>query len=66
MKAAAKAPSLLPPGLNPEAERAVLGACLIDPEQFHAVCDIGIASGDFDTDLHRELFAAMVALDEAG
>lgn len=48
-----------------EAERSVLGAILRDPEQYHAVLDkIRLKSEHFFSDVHKNLFFAMEALEK--
>src|SRR3990167_5516916 len=47
------------------AEKAVLGAILIRPLALREVADL-VVSGDFYRDAHRQIYARMVDLDEAG
>jgi len=48
---------------NLEAERAVLGAILLDAEAIHQAVEF-VRDGDFYRDAHRRVFAAMLALME--
>ena len=48
---------------NPEAERSVPGAILLDNEAFHPAIET-LEPGDFYQDSHRKIFARMVALSE--
>jgi len=47
------------------AERAVLGAMVLDPARIASVCDI-LQADDFYQGAHQELFALMVAMDSRG
>jgi len=48
-----------------DAERAVLGACLIDPDAVAKAAE-ELEASDFHDEGHRALFAAMVSLDDQG
>lgn len=50
---------------NLDAERALLGGILLDPEALHEAVSVARAE-DFAIDSHRRMFAAMQALSEAG
>jgi len=54
----------LPPN-DPEAERAVLGSCLIDPDALPLVAPL-LAAEDFHDPFRRAAFAAMLALHRKG
>ncbi|MBI2956367.1 MAG: replicative DNA helicase, partial [Acidobacteria bacterium] len=48
---------------NPEAERSLLGAILLDNEAFHPIIEI-LGPDDFFLDAHRRIFTRMAALSE--
>lgn len=50
---------------NPEAERAVLGAILIDPAVLNELADL-VTPADFHLPRHRVVYAAMLGLARAG
>lgn len=50
-----------------DAEREVLGACMVQPKDFDAVCDeVSLEAGDFATQRHQLIFAAMLQLRSDG
>ena len=62
MPAPSQLPDLPLPN-NPEAERAVLGAILLNNSQFDAVAKL-VRSNDFFIDDHRRIFVAITKLHE--
>ncbi|MGH9791930.1 MAG: DnaB-like helicase N-terminal domain-containing protein, partial [Candidatus Acidiferrales bacterium] len=50
---------------NLDAERCVLGAIIVDNAHLHAVVGKGLKSEEFFLPQHREIFEAMLELDEA-
>jgi len=54
----------LPPQ-NLDAERGALGSCVLDPRKVDDVADL-LRVDDFHADANRKLFAAIVAMHEAG
>lgn len=42
-----------------EAEKAVLGSCLLDEEAYYKTREVGLHSGAFFTDAHRHIYSAM-------
>ncbi|HOI74799.1 MAG TPA: replicative DNA helicase [Syntrophales bacterium] len=48
-----------------EAERAVIGAILLDRNALPAVLDV-VTPGDFDAEAHRRILAAVIALQDRG
>ncbi len=50
---------------NLDAERCVLGAIIVDNAHLHAVLAKGLKSDEFFLSQHREIFEAMMELDEA-
>ncbi len=53
------------PPHNDEAERATLGAIMLDPESFSDVTDY-VRAQDFYKKAHQQIFAIMVSLDNTG
>jgi len=51
---------------NPDAERAVLAAILLDNNALHVALKENLSSGDFFVSQHRNIFRAMIAMGEAG
>jgi len=49
-----------------EAEKAVLGAILLDEKAYDQAADLGLAPADFFLDSHRRIYAAVSDLREAG
>jgi replicative DNA helicase len=54
------------PPHNLEAERSVLGACLLNNESIHRILEVGLEPRDFYRDNHQKLFEAIHALISRG
>ena len=55
-----------PPPNNPDAERAVLGAILLDNNALHVALKENLCSGDFFFAQNQKIFRAMIAMCSAG
>lgn len=51
---------------NPDAERAVLGACLLDPDAVMRCRETELEADDFLGEHHRHLYAAVMDLADRG
>ena len=50
---------------NPDAERSVLGAILLDPKAYDEASALGLTASDFLLDSHRRIYSRMIELAES-